>query len=249
MKDIGRLTRVRDRRVREPIEDVRFGTAVACGLCTWGPVVHIRRISRPTEVPGAHDQAMFGIRLYRGVVLAGVIVSLLLTVGDTVSAQGHFVDPIPAHKEAAARTAPEPAASTGFVLPVTGPAVVLTRFRPPPSRYGPGHRGVDLAAARGDPVRAAGAGIVVYAGQLAGRGVVSIDHQVGVRTTYEPVTASVKAGDSVLIGQTIGLLVGGHVACAPATCLHWGARLPDGRYLDPMSLLTGLRVRLLPWDG
>ena len=31
--------------------------------------------------------------------------------------------------------------------------------------------------------------------------------------------------------------------------LHWGARLPDDSYLDPMSLLTGLRVRLLPWTG
>lgn len=141
------------------------------------------------------------------------------------------------------------AASTGFVLPVARPAVVLTPFRRPPTPYGAGHRGVDLAAAVGSPVRAAGSGIVVYAGSLAGRGVVSIDHPVGMRTTYEPVTASVGAGDTVVSGQVIGVLEAGHPSCVPAACLHWGARLPDGSYLDPMGLLLGLRVRLLPWRG
>src|SRR6478735_9817392 len=142
-----------------------------------------------------------------------------------------------------------PAPPTGFVLPVPPPPVLLTPFTPPTNRFGAGHRGVDLAAPEGSAVVAAGAGVVVFAGLLAGRGVVSIEHQGGLRTTYEPVTATVPAGTRVTAGGVIGALEGGHPGCAPASCLHWGARLPDRVYLDPMSLLQPWRVRLLPWDG
>lgn len=136
----------------------------------------------------------------------------------------------------------------GFALPIDAHPTLLTPFRPPRSRFGSGHRGVDLAAAVGDAIRAAGGGVVVYAGQLAGRGVVSIDHPAGLRTTYEPITATVKAGDRVATGHRIGVLQGGHSSCARAACLHWGARLPDGSYLDPMGLLGTIEVRLLPWE-
>jgi len=138
-------------------------------------------------------------------------------------------------------------AATGFVLPVPPPPIVLTAFAPPANRYGAGHRGVDLAVPAGSEIRSAGTGTVVYAADLAGRGVVSVEHAGGLRTTYEPVTASVTAGAAVSAGQVIGVLQAGHPGCAPADCLHWGARLPDRVYLDPMSLLTGWEVRLLPW--
>jgi murein DD-endopeptidase MepM/ murein hydrolase activator NlpD len=149
------------------------------------------------------------------------------------------------------------ASEISFVLPVAGPALVLTPFLPPAFAYGRGHRGVDLAGVAGSSIRAAGGGVVVYAGQLAGRGVISIDHLVGdhlvgdravaIRTTYQPVTASVAAGQRVVAGQQIGVLHSGHPSCAPAACLHWGARLPNGSYLDPMGLLGALPVRLFPW--
>jgi len=145
--------------------------------------------------------------------------------------------------------AADPGPPTAFVLPVAPPPLILTPFTPPANRYGPGHRGVDLASPVGAPVLAAGPGVVVFAAQLAGRGVVSIEHAGGLRTTYEPVTASVAAGVTVTAGQPIGVLEPGHAGCTPAGCLHWGARLPDRVYLDPMSLLRAWRVRLLPWAG
>lgn len=155
---------------------------------------------------------------------------------------------VPVSAAAAAAGRPAPSAATGFVPPLAGPAVVLTGFRPPASRYGAGHRGVDLAGAAHGRVLAAGAGVVAFAGPVAGRGVVSVDHLAGIRTTYEPVTALVGSGERVAAGQLIGTLQAGHLSCAPASCLHWGARLTDGSYLDPMELLTGLRARLLPWE-
>ncbi len=123
----------------------------------------------------------------------------------------------------------------------------MTRlFDPPTTVYGAGHRGVDLAGAVGAPVLAAGAGTVAFAGMVAGRPVVSVDHPDGVRTTYEPVQPSVAAGQAVARGAPIGVLVGGHAGCPAAACLHWGARAGPADYLDPLRLLTPPRVRLLP---
>jgi murein DD-endopeptidase MepM/ murein hydrolase activator NlpD len=125
------------------------------------------------------------------------------------------------------------------------PATVVRSFDPPPRPWLAGHRGVDLAAAPGAPVTAARAGTVVFAGVLAGRGVVSVAHDGGLRTTYEPVTPAVRAGDAVAAGAPIGTLTAGHSGCPAAACLHWGLRRGDA-YLDPLVLVGRGRVRLLP---
>ncbi|HST46452.1 M23 family metallopeptidase [Jatrophihabitans sp.] len=125
---------------------------------------------------------------------------------------------------------------------------VLRPFSPPPDRYGPGHLGVDLAAPAGVAVQATGDGVVRFAGPVAGRGVVVVLHPDGISTEYEPLAVAVRAGQPVSAGQRLGTVAGVHRGCAPAGCLHWGARR-GGSYLDPMSLLRPLGVvRLLPWD-
>jgi murein DD-endopeptidase MepM/ murein hydrolase activator NlpD len=126
------------------------------------------------------------------------------------------------------------------------PAVDVTRaFEPPASPYGPGHRGVDLAAAPGAAVLAAGDGVVAFAGMVAGRPVVSVDHPGGLRTTYEPVEATVGAGQAVARGSALGALRAGHGGCPVVACLHWGLRRGE-TYLDPLLLLRPPRIRLLP---
>jgi murein DD-endopeptidase MepM/ murein hydrolase activator NlpD len=139
-----------------------------------------------------------------------------------------------------------------FGWPLSGSPAVVRAFQAPALPYGPGHRGVDLAAVPGAPVLAAGAGTVVFAGTVASRGVVSVDHPGGLRTTYEPVSPSVSAGDHVARGEQIGTVQIGHAGCTATACLHWGVlRGPKhGRdYLDPLRLLAMARVRLLPIDG
>ena len=138
-----------------------------------------------------------------------------------------------------------PAVVYGWPL---SPPRVVRAFDPPPRPWLAGHRGVDLASAPTAEVRAAGAGTVVFVGAVAGRGVVSIAHPGGLRTTYEPVTATVAVGAQVARGDPIGRLDAGHPGCPVAACLHWGL-LRDDVYLDPLALLGLGRARLLPLDG
>ncbi|MEL4154387.1 M23 family metallopeptidase [Corynebacterium bovis] len=132
------------------------------------------------------------------------------------------------------------------------PGAVVRAVDIPDRPWEQGHRGVDLQAAPGDPVRASAAGTVVFAGSVAGTPVVSVDHGGGLRTTYEPVVSDVRRGDVVTRGAVIGRLA--DAAALPSTArrvpgLSWGARIrdpasPDGRYIDPMSLLGRPTVRL-----
>jgi murein DD-endopeptidase MepM/ murein hydrolase activator NlpD len=139
-----------------------------------------------------------------------------------------------------------PGDAVAYDWPTGGPVGVLALFEGSATPYGPGHRGVDLAVLPGDAVLAAADGEVAFTGTVAGRGVVSIDHADGLRTTYEPLVPSVAAGDRVVAGQPIGVLARGH--CPPPGCLHWGARRGTHDYVDPLGLLDDAPrpVRLLP---
>ncbi|MGW0603670.1 peptidoglycan DD-metalloendopeptidase family protein [Streptomyces sp. NPDC002640] len=116
---------------------------------------------------------------------------------------------------------------------------VLRGWEPPASVYGPGHRGVDLAAAVGAEVRSVAAGRVSFAGRVAGRGVVSVElsgtGEPPLRTTFQSLDPAVRKGDAVSAGAALGsLLADPH--CGAAPCLHWGLRR-GAAYLDPLMLL------------
>jgi murein DD-endopeptidase MepM/ murein hydrolase activator NlpD len=144
---------------------------------------------------------------------------------------------------AAPPTGPTAAA---YVAPVAHVSVVRP-FEAPATPFGPGHRGVDLATRPGEAVHAAGAGVVSFAGSVAGRGVVVVQHPDGVSTEYEPLAPAVARGQRVRTGAVIGHVQGRHGSCAPGGCLHWGARR-GGEYFDALLLLRPLGpVRLLPW--
>lgn len=140
-------------------------------------------------------------------------------------------------------------AATGGIWgpPLDGELTVTRPFERLPHPYAAGHRGSDLRGLPHATVLAAGDGVVVFAGMVAGRPVVSIDHAEGLRTTYEPVDPSVGAGQLVARGSPIGTLRAGHAGCPVQACLHWGLRRGD-TYLDPLLLLRPPRVRLLPWQ-
>lgn len=141
----------------------------------------------------------------------------------------------------------------GGAWPVGARPTVLRGWEPPATVYGRGHRGVDLAAPPGSPVRAVAPGRVSFAGRVAGRGVVSVELAgTDLRTTYEPVTASVEKGAELAAGEVVGTVepTGSHCT---STCVHWGLRRGEA-YLDPLSLLPPWLLhrgpsRLLPVLG
>ncbi|MFF9176712.1 murein hydrolase activator EnvC family protein [Streptomyces sp. NPDC014793] len=140
----------------------------------------------------------------------------------------------PAPAPAPPSRAPVPAVARAW--PVGVRPTVVRGWEPPATVYGPGHRGVDLGAPAGAPVRAVAPGRVSFAGRVAGRGVVSVELAgTDLRTTYEPVAASVRKGDQVGAGDMVGRLEATPPHC-PTTCLHWGL-LTGETYLNPLALL------------
>lgn len=130
------------------------------------------------------------------------------------------------------------------VWPLQPQPEVMGLFDPPDSPYGSGHRGVDLAGWPGQVVRTALPGTVRFTGRIAGVGIVVVGHGA-TRTTYQPVAASVEVGAQVAAGDPIGTLEVAGSHCLPTTCLHWGW-IRGETYLDPLLLVGGGPVRLLP---
>ncbi|WP_407837025.1 M23 family metallopeptidase [Streptomyces sp. DSM 116496] len=139
--------------------------------------------------------------------------------------------------------APMPPRAPAGGRPLPSPLTVVRWWDPPPTPYAAGHRGVDLAAPVGAELRAVGPGRVHYAGQVAGRGVLSLTLPNGLRTTYEPVRPLVAEGAEVTAGQVVAVLTDGHHCSRP--CLHWGL-LHTTTYLNPLTLLPRPTPRLLP---
>lgn len=138
------------------------------------------------------------------------------------------------------------AVAPGWLAPLD-PLVVVHGFDQPAGPYAPGHRGVDLAGSPGQPVRVAASGVVSYAGQVAGVGVVAVVHG-RIRTTYQPLEVGTTRGAAVDAGDEIGRLVVASSHCSPDPCLHWGAIVGD-TYVDPLQLMHPGPSRLLPyWD-
>jgi hypothetical protein len=138
----------------------------------------------------------------------------------------------------ACAAAPRAAADTSggvWVRPVDG--AVARPFAAPLTSYGAGHRGVDLVAAPGTPVRAASDGVVVFAGSVAGSLHVVIRHSTDVRTGYSFLRSiAVRTGEGVRRGAVVGAAGGSGPDHEPGV-LHFGLRI-KGRYVDPMVLFA-----------
>lgn len=111
-------------------------------------------------------------------------------------------------------------------------------------RGGRHHHGIDILAPEGTPVRAADAGLVVYAGNgLRGFGNAAVlDHGGGVTTLYGHLKEiHVQSGDVVGVGSVIGSV--GRTGNATTSHLHFEIRMGDGS-VDPADYLPttdGLR--------
>ncbi len=126
----------------------------------------------------------------------------------------------------AAPTLAQPVVTVRYVWPVSG--TIVDPFRPPPHKYGPGNRGIELATVPRAAVRSPAIGVVTFAGQVGGTLWVVITHADGIRTTIGRLEEIlVDVGANVDPGSVIGVS-GGQ--------LYFGARRGDD-YIDPLRLL------------
>ncbi|MGI8794202.1 MAG: murein hydrolase activator EnvC family protein [Acidimicrobiales bacterium] len=167
----------------------------------------------------------------RAVTVAVVLATAAMTVAVVAA-------PTPQSRpsQLAAKSVPA-SAWVAYRPPVDAP--VTDPFRPPAQRWGAGNRGVEYGTQPGTRVRAAGAGVVSFAGQVGGTLHVTVAHRDGVRTSYSFLASiSVRRGQTVRGGQVVGI--------TGERRLHFGARRGTA-YFDPLSLFTDrYRVRLVP---
>lgn len=104
-------------------------------------------------------------------------------------------------------------------------------------RNGRMHEGIDILAPGGTPVRAAGYGVVIYAGKkMRGYGkAIVLDHGDDVTTLYGHLRRiRVRSGDAVASGGVIGTV--GETGNATTTHLHFELRA-GGTAVDPEKYL------------
>lgn len=108
------------------------------------------------------------------------------------------------------------------------------------------HAGVDLEAARAQPVTAAAAGVVAFAGWNSGHGKqVELQHDAHVSTRYSHLAAwAVQPGDTVKRGDLIGWA--GKTGTATGVHLHFELRR-DGEAIDPEAELPGPGAGMMVW--
>jgi murein DD-endopeptidase MepM/ murein hydrolase activator NlpD len=140
----------------------------------------------------------------------------------------------------AATSAPTSSTSGTLAWPLRGP--IVRGYVEPANPYASGHRGIDIGAPAGTPVKAATSGTVHFAGKVAGSLFVSIDSDGGVQTTYSWVSEiDTRKGAHVKKGDVIALSGTGHPGGTDPTHLHFGVK-QDGEYVDPMLYLSAIDV-------
>jgi murein DD-endopeptidase MepM/ murein hydrolase activator NlpD len=99
------------------------------------------------------------------------------------------------------------------------------------------HAGVDFAGRAGSPVIAAGRGVVSYAGNRKGYGLmVEITHADGYVTRYaHQKSLAVASGDLVVKGQTIGAIGSSGRSTGPH--VHFEV-MKNGRHVDPRAYVA-----------
>lgn len=193
------------------------------------PVLPPRR-TIPTSVSATHAPRVAGHGEGMSVltrIRRAVAVAIALLVLTTPSAVATWSPDTSADASAAD-------AEHSWTWPVLGR--VVEAYRQPAHEYAAGHRGIDIDAGT-DTVVAPDDGVILFAGVVVDRPVVTIDHGEGLVSTLEPVTTSLPTGTRVAAGDVVGTLAdGGHAARG---ALHLGARL-DGVYINPLLLLGGV---------
>lgn len=127
-----------------------------------------------------------------------------------------------------------------FILPVAYVRISSPfnpgRFHPILKKYR-AHLGIDYAAPKGTPIKAAGSGKIIFRGVKGGYGnVVQISHSSGYMTLYAHMSkfGKYKIGDYVKQGQIIGYI--GSTGLSTGPHLHFGM-YKDNKAINPATVV------------
>ncbi|WAL41277.1 D-alanyl-D-alanine carboxypeptidase family protein [Brevibacterium sp. BRM-1] len=217
-----------------PPTPTAVGVVGIAGACA-GPLGHGVRAAelRGARVSAAGPWARSWAVLSR-TLCSGLLCSLLTVLGILGATAG----------VARVQTGAGPAGA--WVTPVPGFQVVKA-FDKPAHNWEAGHRGIDVAALPGEPIRSPGPGTVHFAGKVAG--VPSVSVEVGGHiVSYAAVDATVKRGAEVFPGTRLGTVA--NPSHCPSGCVHvgvWRAHAAKD-YLNPAHFFAVDASILLPAD-
>jgi hypothetical protein len=169
-------------------------------------------------------------RALRGALGGALGAVLPLVAGPAPPASAAPSPPVPVAVRVAAQEPDRPGGVPPLAAPTAGSP--LRGFDVTSGPYGPGHRGVDLAAGTGQPVLAPAPGLVRFAGRVDRSGWVSLEVAPDVVVSLGPLRPiAVRPGQALGRGAVLGRLGPGHGG------LHVGLRVA-GTYVDPLPHLV-----------
>jgi Peptidase family M23 len=234
---------------------------------------------RPSQGWGTPEQVMdpeyASTRFYRRLVKVAGWMTMPLTEAAQAVQRSAFPDAYAKHEAAATALAYSidgtavadclaGVAAGGWVMPVNGP--IVSGFR---TQARAGHDGIDLAAARGTPIRAAAAGVVITlqcnaslngrpypcdkdgSPAVAGCGYYSEVLSAGnivSRYCHQLVSPPLALGQAVAAGQVIGMVGSSGNSSGPHLHLefHRGNPATPDNAVDPVVFLRSVGVSLAP---
>lgn len=145
---------------------------------------------------------------------------------------------------ASAGVSAAPAHPADWHTPVPGFTVVAA-FDKPARNWESGHRGIDVGALPGEAIRAPDTGTVRFAGNVAGRPVMSLLVDAHV-VSFEPVITDLRPGDKVFAGHPVGVV--DDPSHCESGCIHVGVWRAEAEkeYLNPALFFAADPTILLP---
>lgn len=131
-----------------------------------------------------------------------------------------------------------------FRIPLEKVDAPINQFLRPNSDWGAGHRGVDFYAEPGQSLLAPHAGKVTLDSMVFGVPTVVLERADGSSSVFQPscLQSGFERNQEIAPGEAFALICEGTEPvshCRQIPCLHWGFRIAQEVYLNPLKF-TGL---------
>jgi hypothetical protein len=146
---------------------------------------------------------------------------------------------------------------TAFSQPVRSPEIWATpipdfedrhfpNFYLPATKWGSGHRGIDMQLVRSEVLTSPFDGTVHFKGKVVNRDVLTLRSPSGLLASFEPLCSELTVGEEVKEGQAIGKLCEGYADYEShcENCIHFSVRSDYG-YLNPLLFVSSIKPNVI----